>query len=232
MDLKLLRRVPFLGALTPPELRRIARIAYERDFSAGKTIFSKAESGSRMFIVISGRVRIFTRSGGKKRKTFAYLAPGEFFGEMALVDGHTRSASAEAVEDSRLLVIRKADFKGLLMSDPKLTCYLLRTVSERLRQANAEIENLLFRNLLGRVSNTLADLARRGRKFRGGVLLKERYTQQELADLVGTTREPLARALSTIRRAQILDLHHGRYFIRSPQKLYALCPPCPHEALP
>jgi len=225
MELKLLRRIHFLNALPPAELRRIARIATEQDFPAGETIFSKADSGSRMFVVISGRVRIFTSSSSRKRKTFAYLSPGDFFGEMALVDGHTRSASAQAVEDSRLLVIRKSDFKGLLLSDPKLTFFLLRTVSERLRQANEEIENLLFRNMLGRVSGTLHALLHQGRKFRGGVLLRDHYTQQELADMVGTTREPLSRAIATLRRAQILDMHHGRYFIRNPRQLARLCSP-------
>ena len=227
MDLKLLRRIHFLNALPPAELKCIARIAAEQDFHAGETIFSKAEAGSRMFIVISGRVRIFTSSDSKKRKTLAYLAAGDLFGEMALVDGHTRSASAQAVEDSRLVVIRKSDFKGLLLSDPKLCLFLLRTVSERLRQANEEIENLLFRNMLGRVSGTLNALVRRGRKFRGGILLDDHYTQKELADMVGTTREPLSRALSTLRRAQILDMHHNRYFIRSPQRLSELCHPLP-----
>ncbi|MFA6003651.1 MAG: Crp/Fnr family transcriptional regulator [Elusimicrobiota bacterium] len=225
MNLKFLRGIPFLHALSLPNLRRIARIAKERDFKAGTTIFSKSESGRHMFIVVRGRVRIFSSSNSKKRKTFAYLAPGECFGEMALVDGHTRSASAQAVEDSSLLVIRKSDFEGLLLSDPKLTLYLLRTVSERLRQANEEIENLLFRNMLGRVSGALCSLARHGRKFRGGVLLNQHYTQQELADLVGTTREPLTRAISTLRRAQIVDTHHGLYFIKYPNKLANLCHP-------
>jgi CRP/FNR family transcriptional regulator len=227
VDLKLLRRIPFLNALPPAKLRRIARIATEQDLRAGETIFSKADSGGRMFVVISGRVRIFTSSNAKKRKTFAYLAPGDLFGEMALVDGHTRSASAQAVEDSRLVVIRKSDFKGLLFSEPKLCFFLLRTVSERLRQANEEIENLLFRNMLGRVSGTLNALLRHGRKFRGGVLLGDHFTQQELADMVGTTREPLSRAISTLRRAQILDMHHGRYFIRNPRRLAELCHPLP-----
>ncbi|MDD5658329.1 MAG: Crp/Fnr family transcriptional regulator, partial [Elusimicrobia bacterium] len=185
----------------------------------------KAESGDCLFVVVSGRVRIFSRSTGKKRKTFAYLAAGEFFGEMALVDGHSRCASAEAAQDSRLIVIRKSDFKNLLARDPKLTLYILRRICERLRRANEEIENLLFRNMLGRVSNALYGLACLGSRFRGGILLGERYTQQELADLVGTTREPLTRAISTLRRAQIVETRHGRYFIRDLKKLAGLCRP-------
>ncbi len=219
METKLLRRIPILSTLKPRDIRLIARIAQAFDFGPGDTIFSRAESADAMFIVVGGRVRIYTRGASKKRKTFAYLTPGDFFGEMALLEGVTRSASAEAVEASRLLVIRKADFKRLLLSNPRLTYYLLRAVSDRLRRADEQIESLLFRNILGRVAKTLCDLSREAKKFRSGLLLDDHYTQQELADLVGTTREPLARALASLRRAGLLDSHHGRYFVKDPVKL-------------
>lgn len=218
MKSKLLRRIPILSTLKPADLKLVDRIAQSFDYGPGETIFSRAESADHMFIVVSGRVRIFTRGASKKRKTFAYLAPGEFFGEMALIKG-TRSASAEAVEASRLLVIRKVDFKRLLLANPRLTYYLLVAVSDRLRRADEQIESLLFRNILGRVAKTLCDLSRESRRFRGGMLLNEHYTQQELADLVGTTREPLARALASLRRADLVDSHHGRYFVKDPAKL-------------
>jgi CRP-like cAMP-binding protein len=223
MEFKLLRRIPFLSTLPERDLRRVYKIARETDLAAGQAIFTKAEAADHMFIVISGRVKIFTRSASKKRKTFAYLKKGDFFGEMGLLEGLPRSASASAVEPSRLLLLRKADFKRLLISDPKLAYFLLQTVCARLRQANEEIEGLLFRNILGRVSKTLNDLSRGGRRFRGGVLLSDHFTQQELADLVGTTREPLSRALSSLRRAQLIDTHHGHYFIKDAGKLSALC---------
>ncbi len=220
-----LRRVPFLSSLSLTKLRRIYRISRVGDYPPGQPIFSKAEIGTQMFVVLSGRVKIFTRSAAKKSKTFAYLRPGDFFGEMALLDGQTRTASAQAVEKSTLLVIRRKDFKRLLLADPQLTYYLLCAVSERLRRANEEIESLLFRNILGRVSKTLCDLAdRSGKRLREGTILKDHYTHQELADLVGTTREPLTRALSTLRRADILTVHEGRYLIRDTRKLAALCP--------
>ena len=143
---------------------------------------------------------------------------------MALVEGTTRTAAAQAVEPSRLLVIRKKDFERLLARDPKLALYLLRTVSTRLRRANEEIEGLLFRNILGRVAKAMLDLARRsGTAHNGGVVFKERFTQQELADFVGTTREPLTRALSSLRRAGLVEMHDDRYSIPAPDRLAGLC---------
>lgn len=220
---KLLKRIPILSALSPKHLAEVYRLAEEVSVSAGQPVFSKRQDADAMFIVLSGRVKIFTNSSAKKRKTFAYLADGEFFGEMAIVEGGTRTASAQAVEPSRLLVIRRRDFERLLARDPKLALYLLRTMCARLRSANEEIEGLLFRNILGRVAKAVLDLARRGDSDGGALTLKQRYTQQELADLVGTTREPLTRALSSLRRAGLVTQQDGRYRVPSPERLAALC---------
>lgn len=224
MGANFLKKIPFLSALTPQHLREVYRIGRELELEPDETVFAKREDADAVFVVLSGRIKIFSRSPSKKSKTFAYLKTGDFFGEMSLVEGVTRTASATAVEPSRLLVIRKADFKRLLAKDHRLAYYLLKTVCERLRLANEEIEGLLFRNILGRVAKAMLDLARRsGEPLNGGLVLKERFTQQELADVVGTTREPLTRALSSLRRAGLVAQHEGRYCIPDPVKLGALC---------
>lgn len=225
MGANFLKKIPFLSALTPKHLREVYRIGRELEVSPNEPVFKKREGADAVFVVLSGRIKIFSRSPSKKSKTFAYLKTGDFFGEMSLVEDVTRTASATAVEPSRLLVIRKNDFKRLLAKDPNLAYYLLKTVCERLRLANEEIEGLLFRNILGRVSKTMMDLAKKsGQPWNGGgLMLKERYTQQELADLVGTTREPLTRAISSLRRAGLVAHQDGRYAIPDPVKLGALC---------
>ena len=220
----LLKRIPFLSALAPKHLRDVYRLAEEHELNAGDEVFAKRQDADAMYIVLSGRIKIYADSSSRKRKTFAYLKEGEFFGEMSLVEGTTRTAAAQAVEPSRLLVIRRADFQRLLARDPKLALYLLRTVCERLRRANEEIEGLLFRNILGRVAKAMLDLGKRAGSVDGrGLVFKERFTQQELADVVGTTREPLTRALSSLRRAGLVDFRGGRYSIPSPEKLAGLC---------
>ena len=223
---KLLKRIPFLSALSPAHLREVYRLAKEIELKAGQPVFTKREDADAMFIVLSGRIKIFTDSAGKKRKTYAYLKEGEFFGEMALVEDLPRTASAQAVEPSRLLLIRKSDFQRLLTRDPRLALYLLKTVCARLRRANEDLEGMLFRNILGRVAKVMLDQAKRsGEPWKGaGIVLKERFTQQELADLVGTTREPLTRALSSLRRAGLVGVTgDGRYAVPEPRKLAGLC---------
>ncbi len=216
-------RFPLLRSLRPKDLKRIMAFTKMRDFPKGSQIFTKSESADHMFVVLGGRVKIYSQSNTRKRKTFAYLGPGDFFGEMAVLLDHVRSASAQAVADSSLLMIHRRDFHRFLLSDPDVTFQLLKTVSDRLRRADEEIENLLFRNILGRVSKALYDLAGRcGRRFRKGLILDERYTHQELADLVGTTREPLSRALAMLRRADLVGTAEGRIFIPYPKKLESL----------
>ena len=219
-----LRKIPLLRNLGPRELKRIRTIAKLQTFPSGAMIIKKADTAQHMFLVLGGRVKIFCYSNARKRKTFAYLGPGDFFGEMAVIVDTDRAASVEAVEDCRLLIIRKSDFRKLLLSDTKLCFNLLRAVSARLRRADEEIENLLFRNVLGRVAKAIHDLAKNGgsKRYKSGLLLRQKYTHQELADLVGTTREPLSRALAMLRRAELVDTHKGLIHIIDPKKLQSL----------
>lgn len=220
MSLTLLRHSLLLRSLPPSALKRIVQIAKLRRFAARADIFSKADPADHMFIVGKGRVKISSRSVGRKRMTYAYLGPGEYFGEMALLDGKERSAAAQAAEACELLIINREDFRKLICSDPASHWYLLKTLCARLRAANEGIEGLLFRNVLGRLSKTLSDLGHaRGKRFRGGLMLTDSYTKKELADLVGTTREPLSRALAALRRAAIVSVRHGHILLRDPRRL-------------
>jgi len=218
-----LKNFALLAKLPPAELKRIHALSKELSFKAGQMIFQKSESGAQMFVVLEGRIKIFSRSGWKKRKTFAYLEKGDFFGEMAVIEDKARSAAAMAVSPSKLLLIPKKDFKKLLMSDAKLIFDLLKAVSDRLRKANEEIESLLFRNILGRVAKTLFDVAgAKKRRGSGPIIIKQRYTHQDLADLVGTTREPLSRALAILRKGEFVSTKDGLIVLPDPNRLEAL----------
>ena len=219
MLLSHLKKFGLVGLLPPAAQRRLLAISRQGDFGPGERIFSRSDAADHMFVVIRGRVKIFLSGGGRRRKTFAYLGAGDFFGEMAVITGKTRSASAEAVEPTSLLLIHKNDFRRLMEKDQKLCFYMLQAVSDRLRVADEEIEDLLFRNVLGRVAKTLRDLSKPDGKTVGPVTLPRRYTHQDLADLVGTTREPLSRALATLRRAGLVDAREGSIVLLEPEKL-------------
>ncbi|MBI5243841.1 MAG: Crp/Fnr family transcriptional regulator [Elusimicrobia bacterium] len=223
MTISQLVRFKLLSTLPRKHLQRIRALAVTRDFEAGQQIFSKADTAHHIFFVVSGQVKIFCQSASRKRKTFAYFGPGDIFGEMGVLLDTSRSASAVSVAKSRLLILSTKDFRRFLLSDPGVTLKLLKTVAERLRFADEEIESLLFRNILGRVSKAVHDLGcHHGVWRRRGLVLRQRYTHQELADLVGTTREPLSRALASLRRAGLLEMQEGRIRIPNPKKLESL----------
>lgn len=202
------------------ELSKIHRIARLRRFRKEELIFSKQQSGSSLFIVVAGGVKIYAVSRTGRTKTFAFLKRGDFFGEMALLNGKIRSASAQAMRDTELLMLHKRDFRRLLQSESHLTLKVLRTLSERLRRANQEIESLTFQNVLGRVIGVLLDLSRRhGKKTAQGVLIRLEMTQQELADLTGTARELITRALGTLRKTGCIENQDNHLLIRDPNKM-------------
>ncbi|MFA6092895.1 MAG: Crp/Fnr family transcriptional regulator [Elusimicrobiota bacterium] len=231
MTLSQLHQFALLRTLPKIQLRRLLAQARTRDFKVGEPVFKKSEAADHIFFVVSGRVKIFCQSPARKRKTFAYLGAGDIFGEMGALLNGPRTASALAVAPSRLMILHNRDFRKFLLSDPNVTYSLLRTMAERLRSADEEIESLLFRNILGRVSKTLHDLARHcGKPYRRGLLLRERYTHQELADLVGTTREPLSRALTLLRNASLIEVREGNFFVPDLVKLSGLIRDAAHSA--
>jgi CRP-like cAMP-binding protein len=223
MTISQLVRFRLLSTLPKSQLRRLRALASTKDFAPGELIFSKSEAAHHIFFVASGQVRIYCQSAARKRKTYAYLGPSDIFGEMGVLLDSPRSASAQAVGACRLLILNKRDFVRFLLSDTKTMLKLLKTIAMRLRHADEEIESLLFRNVLGRVSKAVHDLGcHYGAPHQKGILLSKHYSHQELADLVGTTREPLSRALATLRRAGLIDMDGGRLFIPNRKKLESL----------
>lgn len=220
--LKYISGVSFLKRLPGRDLKRVIRIAKVQAFPKGEYIFKQEESGNHLFVVLTGLVKIFFTSTGRRRKTLAMLQSGDFFGEMALLDGKVRSASAMAVKPSKVMVIHKKDFKRLLMKDPDLTFVVLRTLCDRLRKADEQIRSLIFKNVHGRVVKTLVDMAAEGKSEDGGVLLPTPMTRQELAEIVGTTREPVTRSLGMLRRAGLIDYREKNILIKDLERMKGL----------
>lgn len=218
----LLSHINFLKRLPGRDLRRVLRITKQQSFQKGDYIFRQEESGKHLFLVQNGLVKIFFTAPGRRRKTVALLKTGDFFGEMALLDGKVRSANAMALKPSRVLVIHKKDFRALLSKDHDLMFLVLRTLSERLRRADEQIRALIFKNVHGRVVKTLLDMAAEGKAEGGGVLLAHPMTRQELAEIVGTTREPVTRSLGMLRRAGLIDYREKDIVIKDLARMQAL----------
>jgi len=217
----LLSRVTLLQGISNKTLEKISRYAKFRHFLRGEPIFSKDSLGECLYVLVSGRVKIYSSVGGRS-KTLALFEPGDFFGEMALLGEPIRSASARAILDSELLFLQKKDFQKFLKDDSLLTLTVLKTLCERLRKADKEIEMLSFQNVIGRTAITLCDLKNKyGKQAGEGVIINADITQQELADLIGTAREIVSRVLARLRKlgAITFDRSSGKIIIANEEKL-------------
>jgi len=213
-----LRKVCFFKTLTPGEIDQILSIAKLQYYRAGSIVFMKEDIGNQFFIVKSGRIKIFTRIGSGKKKTFAYLKKGDFFGEMSLLGVKVRSASAQAAEDSELIVISKKNFKALILQSPDFTIKLLYTLADRLNKCDKEVESMLYHNILGRLADSILDLV----KDKHTKPVKTRIDQTELAEYMGTTRVPVCRAVSTLKRSGVIDYKRGELTVLNMDKLRSI----------
>jgi CRP/FNR family cyclic AMP-dependent transcriptional regulator len=216
----LLQRVPFLAVLGDGERESLAASARRRRFRRGQAIFHKDEPGESLYIIERGSVRIYLPSSQGADLTLAVLDPGDFFGDMALLDGGPRSASAMALAETSALVLERGDFTSILESRTESAMAVLAAVARRLREADEMAGDLAFLDVGGRLAKKLLELAAtHGVQRNDGVLLDVSLTQEELANMVGVTRESVNRHLGHLRRAGVLGGQGRRLVVRDLEAL-------------
>ncbi|MBI4667656.1 MAG: Crp/Fnr family transcriptional regulator [Elusimicrobia bacterium] len=220
-----LHRISIFSGMRPADLRHLAAIARIHRVPKGVLVFKKKMAGNHLFVVIKGRIKIYSElEAGGRRKTFAFLEPGDFFGEMTLLDKKGRSLSAQAMADTELLTISRREFQNLIVQEPTFTLSVMKTLIGRLRQANEEIEALTFRSLYGRVCRKIMELAAKDAKDKklNGRVLTINVTHAELADMAGTARELVTKVMSSLRRMRVVVCQDRTIKILSNSKLKEL----------
>ena len=203
----ILRRIPLFSLLKDDELEAIYKLSYIRKCTKDSIILLENEGGDTLFIIISGKVKVTTFSESGKEVIFSILNEGDFFGDMSLMDGKPRSATVISIEDSELRLLRRNDFIKLVEEHPGISLKLLEELTTRLRKADERIESLAILDVTGRVAGILLQLAdERGEKTDNGVVIKSRPTHQELANMVGTTRETVTRVLKQLENKKYINM--------------------------
>lgn len=209
--LEQLRQVSLFRGLSEGELRELTAAASERRFPKGAVIFNAGDAAEALHLILAGAVKVFRLSDDGREQTLAVLGPGDCLGEVALLDGGSRSAGAAALVETRLLTLPRSAFGQALKRQPTIAEKLLALLATRLRVANRQVEQLAFQDARGRVAGTLLALAEvhgTGPADRRRIDL--RLTHQELANLAGTTRETSTRILGELVDLGFLamDGHH------------------------
>jgi CRP/FNR family transcriptional regulator, cyclic AMP receptor protein len=217
-----LRRVPFLAILPDAELAALAERVRPRTYRAGTTIFHRDDPGSTLHIINHGLVKLVLASPEGREVTVGILDAGDFFGELALLDGGPRSASAVALEAVETLTLDREPFIGILERHPQVATALLGILGDRLRRADELIGDILFLDLPGRLAKQLLALAEeRGTHTPEGIRIELRLSQSELAAIIGATRESVNRCLNAYADRGILDLDRDTITLRTPDLLRA-----------
>ena len=221
--IELLRSVPLFADLEEGELERFSQVAVPRSFPAGTRVFHEGDSSDACYIVSEGSFRVTREHSDGRAITLATLGPGEIFGELAMLDGDTRSASAESITDGTLLALPANDVRSLLARNPEIALKLVAGLVRRLRAANMRLSRQSFQTVPSRVAGILAQLSRDGQdnKDDEGEMTEVtiRMNQTDLAQLAGTSRESVSRFLAELERAGVVRSGRGRVTVLQPNKL-------------
>ena len=194
-----LRRVPLFDALGNSEIEALAELAFARTFTKGQLIILVAETGDSLFIIRKGQVKVSLLHEDGREFILSLLGEGEFFGELALLDDRPRSANVVATEETELIILKRADFQELVNRVPGIAVTMLEELAGRLRRTDEQVGGLALRNVYSRVAKTILRLASdNGVETEEGVLIEHRPTHQQLANMSGTTRETVTRALKQL----------------------------------
>lgn len=211
----LFQRDYLLGRLDPDEIDSLARRARVEHYPPGREIFAKGSPGRSMIAVSRGSVKITSLSPGGREIILNVIYAGEIFGEIAVIDGAERTASAVAMTECELLVLDRRDVIPLFERHPEICMILMRILCRRLRQTSEQVEDMLFRSLEARLAKALLQIAESaGRLEPRTPPVCFRLSQRELATMAGGSRESVNKQLQVWQKAGLIALGRGSIAIR------------------
>ncbi|SHK79715.1 Crp/Fnr family transcriptional regulator [Fibrobacter sp. UWB12] len=209
----LLKGVELFSELNEEQLGMIANLVIVKNFNRDETVVLEGDdSVQALYLIATGSVQVYMTGIDGRETILSFLERGDFFGEMSLIDGEPRSASVRTVTDATLLVIHRESFLSLIRKTPEIAMALMSELCKRLRKANKQIGSLSTMSVSGRVAGTLLNLMQeRGVRIHTDngnmvTVIHNRPTQQQLADMSGTTRETVSRICSLLVRANAIAM--------------------------
>jgi CRP-like cAMP-binding protein len=194
---EVVRRAPLFTALDEAAALSLRTSMDTVKIAKGSILFKEGDDGEHLYVIIDGKLKLGTSSGDGRENLLSILGPGEMFGELSLFDPGPRTSTATAVTDAKLLSLSHEKVIPWLKQNPEVSLQLLTRLSQRLRRTNEAVGDLVFSDVPGRVAKALIDLGDRfGKITAEGLLVNHDLTQEELAQLVGASRETVNKALA------------------------------------
>lgn len=192
VHLGMLRNVPLFAVLDEPELNALAGVMTRRAVPRNRTVLQAGDPTDSLYIILTGRTRVQMSDDEGKEVILASLGPGDFFGEMGLMDEEPRSASVLTTEACEFIVITKDDFKAILKDNFDLAMVIMRGLVKRLREADRKIESLALLDVYGRVARVLIE---NSEVIDGHKVVKGKLPRQDIAKMIGASREMVSRVM-------------------------------------
>ena len=217
---RLLSNTEVFAGLEPRELEEVAQVAVPRSWERGEIMFREGDTGDTCYLLRSGAVVLTREHQDGRLVALAEFRAGELFGELAMFRGETRSATAEAIEDTQAVAILAGDVQRQIRRNPDLALKLLAALAERVSRTTERLLQQSFQTVAGRVASTLlAQCVSRQAEGAGDNDVLIRATQAEIAQLSGTSRESASRFLATLERAGLVTLGRGKVTVHEPGRL-------------
>lgn len=216
-----LRNVPIFAGLADDQLQLIDAKTQLRPYRKGEFIFFEGDPGRGFHYVHSGKVKIVKTADDGREHIIKILNPGDLFAEVLLFSERPYPATAVAVEESRIGLIQNADLEQLILQNNPLALQLIKALSQRLLYAQEKIKQLALNDVMARTAETLLRLAKEhGKENNGrGIEIQLELSRQDLASLVGTTRETVTRTLMSMKKDKLIEFKGQRVILLEPQEL-------------
>ena len=200
IDEELLKKVPLFSDLTAQEIKLVVASGSRRKFQAKNLIFQEGDPGDHLIIILTGKVKILLSGKDGQDFILSIFGPGEFFGEMAILESAPRSASAFTVQPCEFFLLGQNGFTTLLQKNPRIAIKVLKNLSQRLRKTTEQVRSLVMFDIYGRVGRCLLNLAeKQGANSNSQFWIANRPPFQELAQMIGCSRETVSRTFKLLK---------------------------------
>ena len=206
-----LRTVPLFAGLSDEQLRLLVGVVTRRNVARGMIVIVEGDPTDSLYIIIAGRLKVMMSDTEGKEVILAMLGPGEFFGEMGLIDDSPRSATVMAVEPCDLIVITKREFKKILADNFEMAMTVMRGLVRRLRDADRKIGSLALLDVYGRVARLLIDMSE---LVNGQRVVAKRLPKQDIAKMIGASREMVSRVMRDLQLGGYIEMRGSQIVVR------------------
>jgi CRP/FNR family transcriptional regulator, cyclic AMP receptor protein len=206
-----LKAVPLFASFPEDQLRMLTTMVTRRSAPRSTTIMAGGDATDSLYIVLSGRLKVMMSDSDGKEVILSILGPGEFFGEMGLIDDEPRSASVVTIEPCELLAISKRDFKKCLIDNVEMSMAVMRGLVRRLREADRKIGSLALLDVYGRVARLLLDMAE---NVNGEKVVTKRLPKQDIAKMIGASREMVSRVMKDLQTGGYIEMRGSSIVLR------------------